>query len=89
MKFVVLLLVLVGAMAWLAVSRRQRPPQRPDEQPAEPPRRSGGDRLAPPQAMVSCAHCGVHLPQADALLDAAGRPYCGEAHRQAGPRPGA
>jgi hypothetical protein len=28
----------------------------------------------------------VHLQQADARFDAAGRPYCGEAHRLAGPR---
>jgi uncharacterized protein len=82
MKFVVLLLVLVGAFAWLAVSRRRRPPGRTDE----PLRRSGSDGGTTPQVMVSCAHCGVHLPQADALFDAAGRPYCGEAHRLAGPR---
>ncbi len=79
MKFVVLLLVLVGAVAWMALARR-RPPDPPQ---APPP---GDRRLESPQAMVACAHCGVHLPQADALLDAAGRPYCGEAHRQAGPR---
>lgn len=85
MKFVVLLLVLVGAFAWLAVSRRRRPPGRA----AEPPRRSGGDGGdggTAPQVMVSCAHCGVHLPQSDALFDPAGHPYCGEAHRRAGPR---
>jgi uncharacterized protein len=85
MKFVVLLLVLVGAFAWLAASRRQRPPGRD----AKPPRRSGDDGGRAPQVMVSCAHCGVHLPQADALFDTAGRPYCGEAHRLAGPRTGA
>ncbi len=36
--------------------------------------------------MLACAHCGVHLPQADARLDAAGRPYCSDAHRLLGPR---
>ncbi|MCM0608941.1 MAG: hypothetical protein KA711_08075 [Ideonella sp. WA131b] len=83
MKFVVLLLVFVGALAWLAVSRRQRPPDLPPV-----PLRPGKDdeRIEAPQAMVTCAHCGVHVPQADALFDAAGHPYCGEGHRQAGPR---
>ena len=43
-----------------------------------------------PEAMVSCAHCGVHLPASEAL--SAANPigqilhYCSEAHRRAGPR---
>jgi uncharacterized protein len=40
----------------------------------------------PPQPMLACAHCGVHLPRAEALMDPAGRPFCTEAHRLAGPR---
>lgn len=39
-----------------------------------------------PLVMVRCAHCGVHLPQSDALLDDAERSYCSAAHRGAGPR---
>ena len=41
---------------------------------------------ATPQVMVRCAHCGVHLAQADAL-EAQGLHYCDAAHRDAGPRP--
>lgn len=42
---------------------------------------------APPRtlAMVECAHCGVHFPSADAVLDGS-RVYCSEAHRLAGGR---
>ena len=36
--------------------------------------------------MLACAHCGLHLPARDALVDAAGQPYCSEAHRRAGAR---
>jgi len=36
--------------------------------------------------MVECAHCGLHLPQGEAVFDGA-TPYCGEPHRLAGPRP--
>lgn len=75
MKYLLLLLV-VGIALYLMLGRR----------------RSGGDASAPkpkPKAtasMVACAHCGVHLPRDDALLDAGGRTFCGEAHRIAGPR---
>jgi uncharacterized protein len=87
MKFLLLLLVVIGAVAWLAIGRR-RPPaagSRSDDadrptKPAAPP------GPASPQAIVACAHCGVHLPAADALRDAEGRVYCSDAHRQAGPR---
>lgn len=39
-----------------------------------------------PLVMVRCAHCGVHLPQSEALLDEAQRSYCSAAHRGAGSR---
>lgn len=78
MKFLVLLLVLLGAVAWLALGRRKTPPPGNGAKTPAPP--------ATPQAIVSCAHCGVHLPEADTLQDAAGRRYCSEAHRLAGPR---
>ena len=40
-----------------------------------------------PHAMVACAHCGVHLPQGDALEGEGGLHYCGAEHRLLGPRP--
>ena len=49
---------------------------RRDAKPGSPPKS---------EAMVQCAHCGVHLPESDAVKDADGRTYCGTAHRQAGP----
>jgi len=50
--------------------------------------RGRAPRRAPPRgavAMVECAHCGVHFPSADAVLDGS-RVYCSEAHRLGGPR---
>ena len=54
--------------------------------------RRGDDRIAPTasasaavQPMVRCAHCGVHLPQTDAV-EHAGQAYCSMRHRLAGPR---
>ena len=78
MKFLLVLFVVVGMFWWLsgrsarqhAVRRKAAPP---------PPARQA-------VAMVECAHCGVHLPRDEAVLE--GRtPFCGQAHRLAGPRP--
>lgn len=35
-----------------------------------------------PQDMVTCAHCGVHLPRNEAVPGQQG-PYCSPAHRSA------
>lgn len=35
-----------------------------------------------PQDMVTCAHCGVHLPHNEAVSGQRG-PYCSTAHRSA------
>lgn len=78
MKYV-LLLVVVLVVLWLMFGRSRRQDDVAQRK-AKPP------RVGAPASMLACAHCGVHLPQPDALFDAAGRPYCGEPHRLAGPR---
>lgn len=49
--------------------------------------RQGGAPPAPgaPGELVACAHCGVHLPRAEAR-SAAGGEYCSEEHARLGPR---
>ncbi|MDP1898896.1 MAG: PP0621 family protein [Rubrivivax sp.] len=76
MKFL-LFLVLIGVAVWMLTARIRRPRVPPTSQKKGP---------AEPTPMLACAHCGIHLPQAEALTDGAGRPYCTEAHRRAGPR---
>ena len=75
MKFLlVIVVILVGA--WLLFGRRGSRPSS-----VKPAAKTTG-----PQSMLACTHCGVHLPEAEAVKDAASRPYCSEAHRLAGPR---
>ncbi len=76
MKYLLVLGVVVLVL-WLMLARRPRPPSP----------RGGGTTPGPaqPQAMVVCAHCGVHLPRGDALLGS-GQTFCSVAHRDAGPR---
>jgi len=68
---VVLVLLVVGVILWLLAARsRTGSPQRKGK--------------AQPEAFARCAHCGVHLPINDAVVDR-GNAYCSEAHRLAGP----
>jgi uncharacterized protein len=70
---VVLVALLVGVILWWLSARSS-------------PHASKESRKAhEPQAFARCAHCGVHLPVSDALMDR-GIAYCSEAHRLAGPR---
>jgi uncharacterized protein len=65
-----LVIAVVAAVVWMLTRGRESGH-------ARRPRR--------PEVMVECAHCGVHLPAADAVLGG-DRVYCSEAHRLAGPR---
>lgn len=88
-KYLVLLAVVGAVIWWLRRARPGDEPPRPRAGAAESKGKSdaaSSAENAKPTLMLACAHCGVHLPQADALTDAAGRPFCGEAHRLAGPR---
>ncbi len=84
MKFL-LLIVVIGIALWM-FKTRGRKSDTPDS-PVQPSASQGKkSRASAPTPMLACAHCGVHLPQADTVTDAAGRPFCTEAHRLAGPR---
>jgi uncharacterized protein len=78
MKYLVLVLVVGVALLWVMGRGRRSLGARKDSSPR-------GDG-AGPEAMVSCAHCGVHLPREDALVDG-DHSYCSPAHRLAGPAP--
>ncbi|WP_395687625.1 PP0621 family protein [Caenimonas koreensis] len=75
MKFVILIAVVL-AVVWLL--RGKRGSQR-DAPPAQPQA-----KVAPPEDMVSCPVCSVHLPRTDALPGPGGLMYCCAEHRQRG-----
>jgi uncharacterized protein len=80
MKYLLLVLV-VGIVLFLMLGRRRTSSA---DEPAAPPAPTPPKQGAAP--MLACARCGVHLPGDEAVRDEAGRAFCGEAHRLAGPR---
>jgi uncharacterized protein len=101
MKYLILIAVVV-VVGWLTLARRNRLPKRGKGADASADAGADAgqsktsntktnssktrDTKGSPQTMLSCIHCGLHLPQADAVFDGQGRVFCGAAHRLAGPR---
>ncbi|MEO7337213.1 MAG: PP0621 family protein [Caldimonas sp.] len=71
MKFILVLLAFF-VLLWLlrGTFGRARPPA------------SRPDAKKPPQPMLACAQCGMHLPMNEALPGRGGV-FCGDAHRAA------
>lgn len=65
-----LLLIALAAVIWWHWRKHSRPVAVASRPPG------------PAERMVTCAHCGVHLPLSEGLA-VAERFYCCEAHRQA------
>lgn len=69
MKYLlVMAVVLAGVWLWRSRRAATRPPERPMRRPP-----------AQPGLMVTCRHCGLHLPASDAISDAQGH-YCSVEH---------
>lgn len=63
-----LLILIVAAVWWLAKGFRRHDA-------------AGGASEAAPEQMVHCEHCGLYLPQGEAVGDG-GRYFCCEEHRR-------
>jgi uncharacterized protein len=71
MKYLVLLLVVWAGVWWIRQQRLNSMAQ---------------DATQPnpntPQTMLPCKHCGIHVPEGDAVHGVSGS-YCSASHRQA------
>ena len=72
MKYLIWLLVILVAI-W--AFKRSRRPAKPAEEKTTP-------NNASPSNMVACTHCGLHLPQEEAVSGQKGL-YCSTEHRAA------
>jgi uncharacterized protein len=79
-KYLLVLLVVVGVLWLMSVQRRMsRDDDRDDAAPPVPPE----PRAVVP--IVACARCGMHLPEPEALRDGE-HAYCGRTHQLLGPK---
>lgn len=69
MKYL-LLIAFIAVIWWVLKNRSERQARHPEPQVPEP------------EMMVVCAHCGVHLPQSDSIVENDVH-FCSEAHRRA------
>ena len=76
MKYILVALVVIIAIGIWRNNRRKAaaPPPQPKK------------RLRTPEDMVTCAHCGLHLPASDAITSPDRQQYCSTEHRHLGPR---
>jgi uncharacterized protein len=82
MKWLLVLLVVLAGVWWLRHSGRARSrPSSPDKSADPSSRQRSASAQIDPQLMARCAHCGVHLPQIDAIHGPRGE-YCSVEHRQ-------
>ena len=71
---IIIAVLCVARIAARMAAARARPVSPPPKPPAQRRRRG----------MVRCAHCGIHLPRSEALLQN-GRTWCSADHAQRGP----
>ena len=68
MSKLLLLAIVIAAVWWLAKGFRRK-------------NEAGKGAEAAPERMVSCEHCGVYLPQSEAVCDGE-RFFCNDEHRR-------
>lgn len=76
MKFFLGVLLFFVIVWLIRGGRRRAPPAAPPPTPVAP----SADADAAHESIIACAHCGVHLPQSEAIGGPV-RWFCGEAHR--------
>ncbi len=75
---VIIAVLLIARVLARQAARRNAPPA-----PAAP----SSQRAVPTSPMMTrCAHCGIHLPRAEAVM-INGQTWCSEEHAKAGARP--
>ena len=81
MRILILIFFVLAVVWYLRRGQSGRQPRSSESQ-TNNPRQSDPHATPPPEAMLRCAQCGLHLPAADALPGKGGH-FCGAEHRAA------
>lgn len=81
-KLLFWVVVIVAVLLIARVLARQAARRNAPSAPAAPPARA----VPTSPMMTRCAHCGIHLPRAEAVM-INGQTWCSEEHAKAGARP--
>jgi len=79
MKYLIWLVIALAVVVWLqrakkSISGTSGASSRP------PGVRGPSRRQDQPEAMVQCAHCGIHFPVSEAVSNSAGAVFCSVEH---------
>ncbi|WP_395825812.1 PP0621 family protein [Collimonas sp.] len=85
MRFVILVVILLAVIVWFQRLKknlgRDRSSSGGDSFPGAMPA-SAAPEPTPVEAMVACAHCGMHFPASEAIADSSGAIFCSTEHRR-------
>jgi uncharacterized protein len=73
------LLVYFAIRSKLKQSQRRQQQEQRQQWEQQQQQRASARQVAPPEAMLCCAHCGVYFPASE-NVPAGGRDYCSPAH---------
>ncbi|RJG03731.1 PP0621 family protein [Noviherbaspirillum sedimenti] len=77
MKLLIWLVIAFLVLAWVMRSKKAPGPDASDQNKPLAP-----DRNIPPEPILQCARCGLHVPASEAVTHASGSVFCSEEHRR-------
>lgn len=85
MKYLIWLVIAVAVVVWFQRAKKSMTAgaaSSPNREGAgrNPFARKRNDSKQPAEAMVQCAHCGIHFPASESVSSAAGAMFCSEEH---------
>jgi len=84
-KLIFWAVVIVAVLLVLRILAQQQRKQAAEPRASSLPRRGTPPPVDQPETMVSCAHCGIHMPRSEALL-INGQTWCSSEHAKLGQR---